>query len=263
MFSKLGLISIGALIALSASVCLAQQSLDNAAVIKLSASGLSEDLIVQTITASAGHYDISTDALIALKQAGITDKEVGAMLNKNLNPNGPALAKAEDPDDPNSPHSGIFMETKTPDGKVHLQKILRTSLPDTKGPSIGSVLGTFYSFGLHKIKEKLIIPGTKAELQTNNSNPVFWIYTGDISIVNFQLLPLVVKKDSREATTASSNLHTLQAPNESRPHEKLTTAEIKHGVYKVTEAKPLSPGSYAFVQGESWAYYDFDIVTAP
>ena len=59
---------------------------------KLAKSGLSEDLIVQTINASAGHYDTGADALIAMKQAGITDKEVGAMLMKNANPNGPAPA---------------------------------------------------------------------------------------------------------------------------------------------------------------------------
>ena len=73
-----------------APLCNAQQVMDNSAVIKLSKSGLGEDLIVQTINASPGHYDTSTDALIALKQAGVSDKEVGAMLTKNANPNGPA-----------------------------------------------------------------------------------------------------------------------------------------------------------------------------
>ena len=64
----------------------AQQALDNDAVVKLVKSGLGEDLIVQTITASAGKYDVSVEAMIALKQAGVTDKELGAMVTKKCRP---------------------------------------------------------------------------------------------------------------------------------------------------------------------------------
>ncbi len=92
MFVKPRLVLAAMCLLLAGQLCYAQQALDNASVVKLSKSGLSEDLIVQTINASAGHYDTSADALIALKQAGITDKEVGAMLMKNANPNGPARA---------------------------------------------------------------------------------------------------------------------------------------------------------------------------
>jgi hypothetical protein len=75
----------------------AQEAMDNSAVLKLSASGLSETLIVQTINATPGHYDTTTDALIALKQAGLTDKEVGAMLIKNagLLVSAPAVASTD------------------------------------------------------------------------------------------------------------------------------------------------------------------------
>jgi hypothetical protein len=55
----------------------------NDSVLKLTSSGLGEDLIVQTINATPGHYDTSTDGLIALKKAGLTDREVAAMLLKN------------------------------------------------------------------------------------------------------------------------------------------------------------------------------------
>ena len=48
------------------SVLVAQQALNNDAVIKLVKAGLSDDLIVSTITAQAGSYDTSTDGLIAL-----------------------------------------------------------------------------------------------------------------------------------------------------------------------------------------------------
>jgi len=54
----------------------AQQALNNDAVIKLVKAGLSDDLIVTTINASAGTYDTSADGIIALKTAGVSDKVV-------------------------------------------------------------------------------------------------------------------------------------------------------------------------------------------
>lgn len=63
-------------------VLLAQQSLDNASVIKLVKAGLSEDLIVTTINSSSGTYDTTANGLIALKKAGATDKVIAAIVLK-------------------------------------------------------------------------------------------------------------------------------------------------------------------------------------
>jgi hypothetical protein len=82
-----------------------------------------------------------------------------------------------------------------------------------------------------------------------------------MSIENLQLMPLELKKDSREATGASFGLLGSSAGSASNAHEGLTTEKIKDGVYKVSEPKPLSPGPYALVQGSGGLYYDFDIVT--
>jgi hypothetical protein len=60
----------------------AQQTLNNDAVIKLVKAGLSDDLIISTIYASPGTYDTSVNGLIALKTAGVSDKVVKAMEGK-------------------------------------------------------------------------------------------------------------------------------------------------------------------------------------
>ncbi len=65
---------------------LAQQTLNNDAVIKLVKAGLSDDLIVSTINAQAGTYDTSTDGLIALKAAGVSDKVVATIVGKAAAP---------------------------------------------------------------------------------------------------------------------------------------------------------------------------------
>ncbi len=61
---------------------LAQQTLNNDAVVKLIKAGLSEDLVVSTINASPGKYDTSADWLIALKTAGASDKVISAIVMK-------------------------------------------------------------------------------------------------------------------------------------------------------------------------------------
>ena len=60
----------------------AQQVLNNESVIKMLKAGLSDDLIVSTINASPGAYDISADSVIALKAAGASDKVVSAIIQK-------------------------------------------------------------------------------------------------------------------------------------------------------------------------------------
>ena len=61
----------------------AQQALNNDSLIKMVKAGLSEDVIIITINASSGAYDISADGLIALKAAGVSDKVIAAIAMKS------------------------------------------------------------------------------------------------------------------------------------------------------------------------------------
>ena len=74
------------------SLTLAQQAMNNDAVIKLVKAGLSEDLIVSTINASPGAYNTSANDLIALKTAGASDKVVTAIVMKASGAVTPAAA---------------------------------------------------------------------------------------------------------------------------------------------------------------------------
>lgn len=64
----------------------AQQAMNNDAVIKLVKAGLSDDLIVTTISAYPGTYEVSAEAIIALKTAGASDKVIAAVLAKSATP---------------------------------------------------------------------------------------------------------------------------------------------------------------------------------
>src|ERR1700682_4080267 len=68
-----------ALLFLTSSV-VAGEALDNAAVLRLVASGLSADIIVLKIERSQTRFDTSTDGLIALKDARVPDVVIRAMI---------------------------------------------------------------------------------------------------------------------------------------------------------------------------------------
>jgi len=80
----------------------AQQALNNAAVIKLVKAGLSDDIIVSTINASPGSYDVSVDGLISLKTSGASEKVISAILRKASDTKSSAAATASTEPDSNA-----------------------------------------------------------------------------------------------------------------------------------------------------------------
>ena len=72
-----------ALLAISTIACIAQQSLNNDAVIKLEKAGLGEDLVISTIKTQPGTYSLQPQDLINLKGAGVSDHIISAMMEKS------------------------------------------------------------------------------------------------------------------------------------------------------------------------------------
>ena len=68
------------LLMLFCPLLIAQQALNNDAIVKMVKAGLSDTVIVETINASTGSYDTSPNGLIALKQAGVSDKIISAIV---------------------------------------------------------------------------------------------------------------------------------------------------------------------------------------
>ena len=79
--------------------------LTNETIIALVKSGLGPETVVAKINATRGTYDTSTNGLIQLKQAGVPDPVIAAMLNRSKSPVlAGAVADNTNPD-PMVPHS--------------------------------------------------------------------------------------------------------------------------------------------------------------
>lgn len=104
------------------SLLAAQQALNNASVIKLVKAGLSDDLIVSTVNASPGTYDVSADGLSALRTAGAGDKVVSAVMARAA-----GVQTDQSPMPPQSPDSGsgvapslAAQPSQSSDGKIRI-----------------------------------------------------------------------------------------------------------------------------------------------
>jgi len=231
------LLSVASL-ALASNVILAQQVMDNAAVIKLAGSGLSEDLIVQTITASAGHYDTTTDAIIALKTAGITDKEVGAMLTKNANPNGlaPVAVAATGPTLPTGVDEvGVYYKGK--DGTwVEFS-------PEIVNYKSGGVVKHVFSNGIVKEDKNGHVPGKSAKLVLNHPVEIL-IYAPEGTAPNeYQLLALRQNSDNREFRSETGGVfHSSSGAD--RDRKDFTTTKIGPRLYTLSLGPDFKPGEY-------------------
>lgn len=95
-------------------VLAAQQTMNNDAVIKLVKAGLSDDLIITTISASPGTYDISADGIIALKKAGASDKVVAALVAKSSGASTGVSAGTSPDAGPSSGHANPPSSTQMP-----------------------------------------------------------------------------------------------------------------------------------------------------
>jgi len=95
----------------------AQQVLNNDTVIRMVKAGLSDEIVVSTISSSPGTYDTTPDGLIALKQAGVSDKVIGAIVNKGAAPATPPTPPPVTPSPvtapPGSPESASAPTTGT------------------------------------------------------------------------------------------------------------------------------------------------------
>lgn len=77
----------------------AAQPLTNDSIIKLVKAGLGEDMIIKMVDTQPGKYSLAADDIIALKNAGVSDRVISAILNKGSSSptSGGRAATAETP----------------------------------------------------------------------------------------------------------------------------------------------------------------------
>jgi hypothetical protein len=264
------------------------ETLTNNEVVSLVKAGLSTSIIINKIRTSKTDFDLSTDALIALKQAGLTDDVVGAMFEskngKTVNvAAGTTEARAvSDPNDPNAPHDlGIYLFEEIGGTKKMTQLAPNVSAQNRTGGLFTSSL----TYGIGKVKIKANLPGTTAKLQLRDVRPVFYFYldakTGGLNTSSgvpstpneFALVRFNVRSDNREVTIGKANAFGAKGGLSDEYVVQFDAEDLGNGVFKITPKADLKNGEYGFYlinSGNSNAsnaigakFFDFGIKLTP
>jgi hypothetical protein len=243
------------------SPALVGEQLTNDTIISLVKAGLGPETVVAKINATKGSYDTSTNALIQLKQAGVPDPVIAAMLNRSKSPvlTG-AVADNTNPD-PMVPHSpGIYVLDGR--GAGRMTKIDPTVSNQTK---TSNIWGYAFSYGLSSAKLKMVIPNASARVQAVGRRPTFYFYfnqSGPLAAMadfsmsfaattsspsEFSLVRFDEKKDHREAAVASIGLASFKAGVSDKARVPFTYDDLAPGVFKVSPTADLVPGEYGFI----------------
>jgi hypothetical protein len=217
------------------------QSLDNDAIVKMQTAGLGSTLIVQTINASPGHYDTSTDGMIALKKAGISDAVIGAMIAKNANPAGVApVAAASGPAlPPGVDEVGVYYK----DDKSTTWTEFKPEIVNYKS---GGAVKSAFSYGIVKQDKNGHVPGKASALVVTHPMTIL-IYAPEGTAPNeYQLLKLRVNSDNREFRSETGGVFHKSSGAE-RDRQDFTANKIGPRLYTFTLAPELKPGEYGIL----------------
>jgi hypothetical protein len=225
---------------------IAQQSLNNDAVIKLVKAGLSDDLIVSTITASPGAYDTSANGLIALKAAGASDKVVTAIVLKASGGTAaPAASPAQAPIvpaasaiPPEVDSVGVYCKTNASTWQEVVAEVVNFKT--------GGALKSIASAGLIKGDMNGHIGGKNSRLALKTPAE-FIIYVPEgRSPGEYQLLRLHVNSDNREFRSVTGGVVHVTG-GAIRDDVNFTPKKIAPRIYQITLGADIGRGEFGFL----------------
>jgi hypothetical protein len=226
-------------------VSVAQDSLNNDAVIKMVKAGLSDDLVVSSIYSKPGTYKTSVDDMIALKAAGVSDKVVAAIVNKSSGGSAPAPAAAAPAAaagptlPPGIDEVGVYYQDKN-GAWVAL-------MPEVVNFKTGGVLKSLATNGIVKGDINGHIPGPSAK--TTLTLPVtLAVYVPEgTAITEYQLLRLRPSSgNSREFRSTTGGVFHASG-GAARDLVQFDSTKLYPRVYQVTLKQDAGKGEYGLL----------------
>lgn len=251
-----GLICVASFTAVPAQ----DEVMTNDEVIALSKAGLSPGIIIGKIRSGKSNFDLSTDALIKLKQSGVSDDIVATMLEaksgrSTSSTTGTTMAGGDDPNNPMSKHSyGIYLYEVRGEQRKMTQLAPNVSAQNRTGGTFTSSL----TYGIGKVKVKSNLPRRNASLQIKDSQPVFYFYldvsSGGLNTASgipstpneFAMVRFNQRSDNREVTIGKMNAFGGKGGLSDEYVVQFNAEDMGNGVYRVTPSGPLRAGEYAF-----------------
>jgi hypothetical protein len=203
---------------------MAQEVLTNDSVIGMVKAGLAEGVVIQKIRTSQRKFDTSTDGLVKLKAAGVSDKIVEAMITGGA----PAASAPTSSADPTISHV-------SPAG-TKLLKAIRGEMETSFAPFAGS-------------RQEVVLPTPKAEYRITDKQPEF---STNLPADQWVLVRLKPGKNDRNIPMSRTSGWgwegaTIRQGPDPKYRVSLVGAPATDGSTRFKPSEALVPGEYCFV----------------
>jgi hypothetical protein len=224
----------------------AQQGLTNADIIKMQSAGLSENIILASVNGQPAAYDTSADGLLALKNAGVSDAVVAAMISRNAamksgvsNPAGtnmPAAAPAGPP--PGVDEVGVYYQDKNKAWHPVPSEIVNTKS--------GGLLKSIASDGIVKGDMNGHIKGAQSGTKLTTGSNILIFMPETFSANDYILVKLHKNSDNREFRAMTGGVF-HSSGGATKDTVEFGTQKLAPHVYELTFVAPLGPGEYGIL----------------
>jgi hypothetical protein len=265
-FVFVGLLTLSLCFAMCICASAQEEVMTNEEVISLTKAGLASSVIIGKIKTSKTNFDMSTDALIRLKQSGVSDDTVAAMLeaktgksvSADVTPNSAGAAPVGavgDPNDPAAKHTyGVYLYEER-DGQRKMTQLMPNVSAQNR---TGGIFTNSLTYGISKVKIKANLPGRNATLQIKETSPVFYFYldntSGGLNTSSgvpsnpneFALVRFNQRSDNREVTIGKANAFSAKGGLSDEYVVEFKAEDLGNGIFKISPAAPLTKGEYGF-----------------
>lgn len=234
----------------------AQEVLTNDSVISMVKGGLGEAVVLARIRSSPANFDTSTNSLLALKKAGVSDKVIEAMVSA---PRSGAAAAAPAAPTPAAPSAGT---APAPSVSASARNSAGGAAATLPRDSIFHLNGAKYvemqpqvveieiSNAVFSSKSDVVLGGRRAEYRITDRQPQFYSYFAPTEALLVKLKP-GEKKNDRNLKMGSGGYHPYGGSSRVgiRSEDRIAVKSEReaNGFYRISPSSPLPSGEYGFI----------------
>jgi hypothetical protein len=230
------------ILSLCLGVASAQQFTNtNDSVIKMVKAGMSDSIVISTINSQPAQFSLSANDLIALKQAGVSDAVMAAMIAKSSPTPAPAAAAASASEYPTE--IGVYFKQKGAYTEIQ---------PEIVNTKTGGVLKSIATDGIVKGDINGHINGEHSSTSVVTPLDFLIVVRSGDNPVEYQLLRLHSKSKYREFRSVTGGVFHAST-GASRDLLQFRTVKVAPLTYSITLPAPLAPGEYGFLPPGAFA----------
>jgi len=223
----------------------AQQSLTNSDILKMQSAGLSEGIILSSINTQPASYDTSVASMIALKEAGVSDSVVAAMISRNAPmAGGPSTVGGNLPSTARIDalrgvdEVGVYYQDRN-----KAWQLIPSEMVNTKS---GGVLKSIASDGIVKGDVNGHIKGAQSQTKLTGDRGILIYMQDTYTASDYILVRLHRNSNNREFRAVTGGVF-HSSGGATKDSVEFGSVKLAPHMYQLTFVTPPSPGEYGII----------------